>query len=194
MFRFAVATAVLGLLSSPALAGNPVAPVIGAAPLMAPAAPVSDWTGIYAGVTLGTGRSDTSLGGYGIDVALDHDTRGLFLCYRHDVGAWVLGAELAYDQADVDGLGEPARYDLSVQAGYDAGRVLPYVALGVAKLELTPGDETGHFVGLGIDVKLTERVVLGAEARRTWFADDFLGVPGADMQADTLLMRLAFRF
>ena len=68
---------------------------------MAPAAPVSDWTGVYAGVTLGTGRSDTSL---------------------------------------------------------------------------------------------TERVVLGAEARRTWFADDYLGIPGGDMQSDTLLMRLAFRF
>ena len=44
------------------------------------------------------------------------------------------------------------------------------------------------------DTSLTERVVLGAEARRTWFADDYLGISGGDMQSDTLLMRLAFRF
>ncbi|MGI3166134.1 outer membrane protein [Pseudooceanicola sp. 200-1SW] len=194
MLRTTCAALCLGLLASPAFAGNPKTPVVAAEPVLAPVAPAVDWTGFYIGAILGTGQSDTSLGASGIEVSHDHDTRGLFLGYRHDFGKLVLGGELALDHANVDTLGDTARYHLSAHAGYDLGRVLPYVSLGVAKLELPGGDETGHFFGLGADFKVSERVLVGIEARRTYFADDFLGFAGGDMEGETLMLRMAFRF
>jgi len=74
--------------------------------------------------------------------------------------------------------------------GYDAGRVLPYLALGFAQLDsddLAIDKENGTFYGLGADFAVTDSIRLGAEYLRHDFDD-------IGLEANTLSLRAAYSF
>lgn len=190
------ATAALGLLGNPALAGNladPVAePVVEtiAPPVFVPVAVGTDWTGAYGGLNLGYADVDGTGAADG-----DDTTFGLHLGYDYDFGNFVLGAELEYDDADID-LGGAASTEsvtrLKLRGGYDLGRTLVYATAGAARLETSIGDDTGEFIGLGVAYQATERLIVGAEVLENRFDD--IGDSGVDADATTFNLRGSFRF
>ncbi len=193
-------TSLIGLaaamtLGSAAFAGSLQEPVVEEqvfAPAPAPVPVVSDWTGFYTGLQLGYGDVD----GPG---ALDgnNNTYGFHAGYDYDLGNWVIGGELDYDQTDVDLNFGAASVDsvarLKLKGGYDLGNTLVYATAGVARADTSVGDETGPFAGLGISYKVTDRYTVGAEVLEHRF-DDLGGVAGDDVDATTITLRGSLRF
>ncbi len=191
--------ALLPLFATPALAGNPE-PVV---PAPAPVAPVpvqvdmsGDWTGFYAGGSLG--YADVT-GSTTIGDDVNGLTYGVHGGYDYDLGGFVLGGELELSGFDVtdDGIGldvdQVARAKLRV--GYDAGNFLPYAALGVAQLTTSGAiddEDTGNFYGLGLDFRATDQLRVGGEILQHEF-DDYAG-SGIDVEALTASARISFEF
>lgn len=177
------------ICAAPALAGglNDPAPMPAPAPVPIAPAPVatSDWSGAYVGGYFG--NIDTS----GL-AALDGTGFGVFGGYQADLGNIVLGGELDYGRYSFDTTGDPEANVLRLKGrvGYDAGRVLPYLALGVAQLDsddLAIDSESGMFYGLGADYAVTDNIRVGAELLRHDFDD-------IGLEADTLSLRAAYSF
>ncbi|MFT5067568.1 MAG: opacity protein-like surface antigen [Yoonia sp.] len=188
-------TLILGT-SSAAIAGGITEPVIVAAPapvMMAPVIISSDWTGFYAGGSLG-------LGTVGIGDAADIDTNnyGVHAGYLYDMGSIVLGGELEYSTLDFDALGDST--DASVlrlkgRVGYDVGAFLPYLTAGVAQLTIEDGSDvkdSGYFYGVGVDYAINDSIRVGGEILQHEF-EDFNG-GGADISAQTMSLRVAYSF
>lgn len=182
--------------SSAAIAGGINEPVIVAAPapvMMAPVIISSDWTGFYAGGSLG-------LGSVGIGDADDIDTKnyGVHAGYLYDMGTIVLGGELEYSALNFDGTGDDL--DASVlrlkgRVGYDAGAFLPYLTAGGAQLTIEDGtdaNDTGYYYGIGADYAFNDRIRVGGEILQHEFADFNAG--GADIDAQTMSLRVAYSF
>ena len=193
-FAVAVASA---FAATSAVAGSIAEPVV-EQPVIIPAAdpaPVSDWTGPYVGLQLGTGSVESS----GVD-DVDINTMGVQAGYLYDMGALVLGGELDYANVDfdddfgVDADGDVTR--LKLRAGYDAGRLLPYLTAGVASMDIEANgfeaSDQGSVYGLGLDFKATENVLVGAEYLRHDFSD--FDDTGVDFEADTLSIRASYQF
>lgn len=196
----------LGLAAAaPAFAGGlamPVAdPVAPAAPVaVAPvAAPVSDWTGFYAGAQLGYGQAEAD--------AVDYDEDGAVyggqLGYNYDFGQFVMGGEVAYIGTEIDDDAGIAEIDgvatAKLRAGYDAGAFLPYITAGYASAytaDEVPGTNDdqfdGYVYGVGVDYKVTENVVVGAEVLQHEFED--LGDSDVDLDATTAAARVSYQF
>ena len=195
MNRNAIA-AVLVALAGQASAGGPT--VVVTEPTVEPvaaAAPSFDWTGFYAGVAVTSGNvtgggPEFSTQGFGLHAG-----------YLRDLGTFVVGGELGYSDADVDG--QPI--DTSITAarlkligGYDAGRLLPYVFVGLSDIEISNGissvsDTTTNY-GIGA------RYAFGAEGRFVagleYIVEDtsnFAGF-GQDLDRDEISLRLDYRF
>ena len=197
-FSCALTTALAG---TSAIAGGLVDPVVDPIveqPVIIPAAdpvPMSDWTGPYVGLQYGTGSADSESAD-----EVDINTMGVQAGYLYDLGSVVLGAELDYanvnfdEDSDADLDGNVAR--LKARAGYDAGRFLPYLTAGVAKLDLeedgVEASDNGSVYGLGVDFKVTESFLLGAEYLKHDFSD--FDDTGVDLEADTLSVRASFQF
>ena len=147
------------------------------------------WTGGYAGVQFGLGKpGDFSSDNPGIG--------GVSLGYDRDLGETVVGMGVDYDRSGIalsggDGLGSMLR--LRGRIGYDMGRGLPYVTAGAARATLDSGaEDTGYFVGVGYDYRVTPEITVGGEVLIHRFDD--LG-PGSDpLDITTAQMRAAFRF
>lgn len=194
-----IATPVLVLsamaLSAPAFAGGYSEPVI-EQPTIAPApvVPVSgtDWTGGYAGATLGYGWGNDAL-----DDA-DDMTYGLFGGYNYDFGDFVVGGELEYLGSEIEN--DTANLDdltrLKLRAGYDAGPALIYGVVGAAYANADIGgvsyDDTGYTYGIGVDYAVTDSINVGAELLQNEF-DEFDN-SGTDLSATTLGARVSFKF
>lgn len=189
----AAATATAALLGAPAFAGGLSEPVVEApvatpapVPMPTPVA-VSDWTGGYAGLSLGTAK---------IDADGDDDssgTYGLFAGYGYDFGQFVLGGEYEYqgiDDLNVSGVDVDNTQRLKLRGGYDAGPALLYVTAGAERADTSTGDVDGRFAGVGVDYKLTEQFAVGAE----YLAHDYDEVNGVDADGDSFALRGSFRF
>jgi opacity protein-like surface antigen len=155
MFRHITRTAAAALLAAgPTFAGGfaaPVAVAAPAAPAVVPVTPViaatTDWSGAYVGGQLGFGRLtfDDQAGEADIeDETFDGALYGLHAGYMFDFGRIVAGGEIDFDgtQIDVTEAGEDMAEVGSIaraklRLGYDAGRVLPYVTAGLARVTLT---------------------------------------------------------
>jgi predicted porin len=176
-----------------AFAGDLTAPVI-ETPVVAPAPIVSnDWTGFYTGLQLGYGDVSSDSG------TLDGDNGlyGLHAGYDYDFGDYVIGAELDYDEADIDLGGGAGTLDsitrLKFKGGYDMGNTLLYATAGAAQADTSFGDETGPFIGVGMNYMVTERYTVGAELLHHTF-DDVGGAGGDDLDATTFTVRGGIRF
>lgn len=188
-----------------AMAGGYTAPVVETAPaapvvVATPEQPNGEWTGFYAGLQYGKTEADVE----SLDV--DGDNYGVHAGYLRDFGRFVGGAELSYDKLDnfdiagidLDGLdGNLLRAKLL--AGYDAGQLLPYAAISLARAELEAGgedgSETGFGFGLGVKYMATPRFMVGAEWMRNSFdIDGGADLGDIDADLDTLSLNASFRF
>jgi outer membrane immunogenic protein len=192
MKSYLVFAAVCGL-AMPAVAGGPVEVAMEPVPMAAAPAPDFDWTGFYLGLSATSGSVS--------DGTIDVDTSGFAaqLGYLRDLGTFVVGGELQYSDADIDDV------DTSITSsrakligGYDAGRFLPYVFVGLSDIELSAGgasisDSTTNY-GLG------GRFALGAEGKfvagleyLVEDTDDFDST-GFDLDHDEVSLRVDYKF
>ena len=188
--------ACLCLAAGPVLAGGPVV-VASEPPVVAPvaaAAPGYDWTGFYAGVsgvfgTVNGGGADLDTQGFGAQAG-----------YLRDLGRFVLGGELSYSTADINDVPDSSisATRLKLIGGLDAGRVLPYVFVGLSDMKikdegLTLSDNgTNYGIGARLALGAEGRVVLGLEYL-VEKKDDFGGTPsGVDNREFSL--RIDYRF
>lgn len=164
--RFTIPTVAAALLAAFPLTahaeGGNAPPPVG--PQVVPSSD-SDWTGPYLGLSFG--RLDTE---DGVD---SDDTNYIALSggYLWDFGDIVLGADLGYyEHEEFDGAF--AGYDdreirLRARLGYDLGRVLPYVSLGVSHWTLDFGPDSGSDTtfgyGIGAEFMVTESLMLGVD-------------------------------
>lgn len=193
--KLAAYAALAVVAASAANAGGYVAPVVDT-PVVAPqpVAPVADvdWSGFYAGAQWGKGNAKLKFDGD--SAKTDIDAYGVHAGYQKDFGKYVLGGEFAYDRVDpkdIDSKGD--LYRLRARAGYDLGRVMPYVTLGAAHYKDDDFSETGLTYGIGADFKVTDRVTLGAEYSRTNFKD-VADIKGADVDSNLVQLRAAYHF
>lgn len=194
----AVAVAILTTGATAAFAGDTDAPIITTTP-PAPTTPAfvpargNDWTGFYAGGSLGYA-----------DVTEDSDvfdddgfTYGIHGGYDYDFGTFVLGGEVEISGFDISGAGTDVDSvsRLKVRAGYDAGDFLPYFTTGIAQLDTSgglSGDDTGAFYGVGLDYAFTDDIRIGGEILEHEF-DNFDG-SDLDFDATTVSLRIAYEF
>jgi len=192
--------ALAALASTPALAGglNPLS----VEPVVTPVAPVlilpmspSDWTGFYVGGQAGFGTVTATDPTDEADV--DFNVYGLHAGYNYDLGSFVVGAEAAYDSADLDyfdGSNNVGR--LGARVGYDLGRILPFGTAGFASLtsDIAGSDttDTGYYYGFGVDYAVTNNITAGVQLLRHQF-DDF-NDSGVDIEADAAQLRVSYNF
>lgn len=198
MKRLAFTAATLAILASgatSAFAGNADVPVSDTppAPLVIPVTQTNDWTGFYAGGSLG--YSDISDDTSGFDD--EGITYGFHGGYDHDFGQFVLGGELEITGFDLSGAGTDVDSvtRAKIRAGYDAGDYLPYFTTGIAQLNTggaLSGDDTGAFFGVGLDYALTDDIRIGGEILEHDF-DNFNGSDN-DFDATSFSVRIAFEF
>lgn len=188
------------LFTAPAFAGGPTEPVIDPAPApvatYAPVATGGDWTGFYAGGSLGYAdvTGSTTLGD-----EVNGLTYGVHAGYLQDLGNIVLGGELELSGADitddVSGLSVDSVARAKARVGYDAGQFMPYLTAGVAQLTTSGAiddKDTGYFGGVGLDYQLSDQLTVGGEVLQHKF-DDFAG-SGIDVEAMSIGARVSFRF
>lgn len=156
MKKLLLATAATFGLTSAAFAGGLSDPIIVD---VVPAVDLS-WTGAYAGVSATT------------DGDFDDATAGAFAGYRWDLGSAVVGAEAnAFDGGT---------YSVEAQLGYDAGKFLPYAAVGY----VDANGVDGVTYGVGVDYSFGNGILLGAK-----FTDNDL--PGDN---EAFGVRVGFQF
>lgn len=186
-------SAAVWMIAGPALAAGPVAAPV--EPVVQSPAPVAsyggDWTGGYAGLSLGNINVDTNIAG----VDGDDVSYGVHGGYDYDFGQFVLGGEIEYDATDIN-LGGAATVDsvarLKLRGGYDLGRTMIYVTGGVAEVDTSLGSDTGGFGGLGIAYQVTDRFYLGGEVLEHRFEN--IGGSGVDADATSVSIRGGVRF
>lgn len=181
-------------LTTPVLAGGPIGVVDEPMPAAASPAPSYDWTGFYAGLSLGNGSASDD-GGV---TDTGTDPRGFQFGYLRKFGGFVIGGELGYVQGGFDNFPtqEWASTRLKLIGGYGAGRFLPYGFVGLSEFDLDNGDQTDTATIYGLGARYafgaTGRLVVGLEYL-VEKKDDFNN--GAfDLDNDDLSLRLDFRF
>jgi predicted porin len=197
-------TTILALAASNAvLAGNLAEPVIVPAPAPIPAPVMNtggDWTGFYAGGSLGYADVSDEAATFSDD--FNGLTYGAHAGYDYDFGWFVLGGELEISGFDVSDTATTTDLDsvgrLKLRAGYDAGAFLPYVTAGVAQLytsgaTLGDVDDTGSFYGIGVDYRVRNGLRVGGEVLQHDF-NDYANSAGLDVDALTANVRVSFEF
>jgi opacity protein-like surface antigen len=162
----------------------------------APTAPApGGWTGGYVGINLGLGSSQASYSGYSAYLS-DFTEFGIYGGYLYDLGEAVIGGELSYDHVSFDVGDTGGLTSLKGRLGYDGGKIMPYVALGWANIQATDLNTNGAMFGLGMDYKISEQFLLGAEYDAYEFPDVLTsyGISGASIEAGSLVLRLTVKF
>lgn len=184
MKKYLCCAAVSALLAAPALAGNIEEARV--EPVIIPPAPVSDWTGFYAGGQLGFGRTSsiTVPGGPETEMPLpqsipsgipgedlnfgklDGGLGGVHVGYLHNIGKGVVGAELDYDWGKLSSSADYGAFFVP-SSGDTAGRMEP---AGTADLKV---DQIGR-IKLIAGYDLGDGLIYGtagafrAEMKGTW--------------------------
>lgn len=203
--KLVMATSIAVLAANAAMAGAPIFVPAPLPPIIA--APVQDWSGLYVGAQVGYGMAtmddpgfvfgDTVLG----DLEASGFLYGVHLGYNFDLGSIVLGAEIDYNIADMPfDLIPNATYTelshLKARVGYDLGSALVYGAAGLAHTTIdsagTEIDDTGYFVGVGADYRISNDWTVGAEYLYHQF-DDF-NDSSLDIQMSTIHARVSYHF
>jgi outer membrane immunogenic protein len=190
MIRITLLSTSLVLMGTTTFAGNiaesvTVAPA--AVPIVASMAPSQDWTGFYAGGQFITGDGDEIIDG------LDFSGFGVHAGYLNDFGSFVLGGEFDYDMGELDG-DDTNVARLKVIAGYDLGSFMPYIAAGIANIdvdEVGAPSETVNFYGLGGTYAVNDQFRISAEYL-VHDTDDFDGLGAFGL--DTLSVRASYSF
>lgn len=182
------------------------APVAVAPPVVEPARVDGDWTGFYAGANFSHYDGKLKYSGNAIpDKDVTGNGYGLHAGYLHDFGQWVGGAELSYEKLSklkLEGTDEKKDGDMTrakLMAGYDGGRILPYVALGAAHASIDKaaanGDNisgSGWFAGIGAKFKATDNILIGAEIDKNQFKD--FGGDGDKWDPTTIGLSVSYKF
>ncbi|MGK7752701.1 MULTISPECIES: outer membrane protein [unclassified Roseovarius] len=194
-----VVAAIVSITAAPALAGNLTPPADPYVP--PPPVPVSDWAGPYAGVQLGFGDLDLSgIAVPGANVPSQSDDGflgGLHVGYNWDRGTLVYGVEgdidftdISFNTTDVDTIAR-----LRLRAGVDTGSAFVYGTAGAAHMTGGGGgvslDGWGWVAGAGVDFKLSETWVAGADALYHEFDDVS---PSGSVDGMTYRLRVSYQF
>ena len=172
-------------------------------PVVVPPTPVSgDWAGAYAGVQLGFADLDITgaPAAVGANAPLSGDDGFLFgvhAGYNWDRGSFVYGVEgdidfpdVSFGTTDVDNIAR-----LRLRMGVDANRAFVYATGGAAHLSGSGGgvslDGWGWVAGAGVDFKVNEDWVVGADALYHEFDDVS---PTGKVDGATYRLRASFRF
>ena len=155
-----------------------------------------DWTGAYVGLSYI--KRDFDVAG----LSFDGNGFGIHGGYLHDFGKVVLGAELSIDQTDYDvgaSIGD-ANLDsnaLMLIAGFDAGKLLPYVTFGVSSLSngssvAAERTDNGNAYGFGIAYQAADNIRVGLEYRKLDISSyDNLPV---DFDTSSVNLRVTYNF
>ncbi|MFQ1702165.1 outer membrane protein [Loktanella agnita] len=174
---------------------------------VAPGAAFADWTGGYAGLSLGTLTNGESVNGdFVATIESDAIFEGL-AGYQIQQGDFVFGGEVAFSpaaqlesQAGSETQTADATFsDIKARAGYNLGPALVYGTAGLSQVELRPDgtDLTlttdGFSLGFGADYLINDQFSVGAEylARRLEIEQDG---ETAEVTLDTIAVRASFRF
>ena len=197
-------SAIVGLsLAATAHAGS-LAPIVQDAAPAAPAPMIvadtgSDWTGGYAGASLGYATGDAKSANAGGD--LDGYGGTLFAGYQRDFGTFVLGGELEYLIGGVSDDEGSFEFDNGVRGkvrmGYDAGQTLVYGVVGASYANASFADRdieaAGYLFGAGVDYRVTPAITVGGEIIADRF-DDFNDNTADEANVNTVSLRVAYSF
>lgn len=194
--------AIVSVLAAPVFAGNITPP---ADPYVAPPpAPISDWAGPYAGVQLGFGDLDINATNPtpganfpAVNLSDDGFLGGVHAGYNWDRGTLVYGVEadidftdISFNTVDVDTISR-----LRLRMGVDTGSAFVYGTAGAAYMSGSGGgfslDGWGWVAGAGVDFKLSEKWVAGADALYHEFDDVS---PSGGVDGMTYRLRMSYRF
>lgn len=142
----------------------------------------TDWSGAYAGLSLGGDHLELSPN------ERDGTVVGLHGGYDVDFGAYVLGGEVEYMRSDIWSNRAADTIRMKGRAGYDMGPALVYGVLGGTVLN----SQLGYNVGLGAEYMLTQGVSLGAEYVYESISD--YDDTNRDLDHSSLAARLNYRF
>ncbi|QFU09203.1 hypothetical protein PARPLA_02393 [Rhodobacteraceae bacterium THAF1] len=197
-------TAAAALLTAGTAFAGGVNPAPSEPMVMAPAAPMvmpsQDWTGGYAGLSLGygDGSSETSGGG---DFDADGYGVGAFAGYNYDFGTLVMGGEVEIGTGNVNddngNLDVDSGVRLKLKAGADLGQTMVYGLAGgtyaSAEVNNNDVDAAGYLVGAGVEYRITPNVGLGAEVIYEDFGD-IDGGTGTEADVTSLNLRALYAF
>lgn len=175
-----LSSAMLLALTVSATAGSvePPAPDLAFAVPAAPAG--ADWSGFYAGASVGFASGNIANGNANDDLA--HNTLfGAFAGYNIQHGKIVFGGELDYTFTPVDFATFTAtledNIDLKARVGYSLGNALIYGVVGYSLVNLHDDVDTvplsGINFGAGVDYMIGSRYFVGAEYLARSYSGDF---------------------
>lgn len=195
------------LLATPAFAGGYVAPPVAPPPVIVPVD--QDWTGLYIGGQIDYIANSESFTDDMFLVSYDGYLAGVFAGYRYDFGNIVVGGEIDYmiGVQEVDEVApnvfltqnevDTRLLRIGGEVGYDLGDALIYATAGYAHLTLdfdfSPNESDGIFYGLGMDYRVSESVVVGAEVLMHEFSD-FPTATALNHEILTVGLNVAFTF
>jgi opacity protein-like surface antigen len=202
------ALAALLCLAGPVLADGPAK--VTADPVIFPpppdGAPDADWTGLYAGLSLGSTSADAQDENPTVlyDVS-GGSLRSAFLGYRLQQGNLVYGAEV--DLANLSGsdvAGAPRSlskvFDMKGTVGYATGKFLTYGVLAWSQVEIArpagPTTRGGVGYGAGVAYSINDKFGMGLEyMSRNVDGNSLQGAPQTtDIGVDSVSLRFSLSF
>jgi opacity protein-like surface antigen len=202
--KLTMITALFALAPLTLSAGGVSAPVVEvvSAPSPAPVGSPETWQGFYAGLQAGT---------YDLTIQNQPDEEyglsrsGVHAGYMHDLGNFVVGAELAYGILNFDEDSDEIAFTearIMARAGYDMGKFLPYVTAGMGALFIEDGvgsnvykeTVTGPVVGAGAAYMISDSFIVGAQYLRSSYLDEGGRLFRDGATFDELAVRASYKF
>lgn len=164
-----------------------------------------DWSGAYAGLTVGKGNADIRAN-FGFDINFDYEGEayGLFAGYNVQNGNIVFGGELAVQSTNLSQSGYVESLDrlidLKGRLGYSFGSAMVYGVAGFSQNRAVSGGThstgDGYSYGVGAEVKTGERMFVGVEylMRRMANPENLPLLEYLDNDVSTFSLRVGMQF